>query len=88
MYSKSLLKEGSVSKAVEAYQQVLVIDPEFTDTELDGELRQVSAQQYDEPGLHIFGCRVCAVGACAGARAPGSPSAHGRMPPLRRAAPP
>jgi SpoVK/Ycf46/Vps4 family AAA+-type ATPase len=40
LYSKALLKEGSTQKAIEAYQKVLSIDPQFTDEELDKELRQ------------------------------------------------
>jgi transitional endoplasmic reticulum ATPase len=39
LYAKGLLKENSVAKAVETYQRVLSIDPNYFDEELDSQLR-------------------------------------------------
>lgn len=43
LLSKSLLKEGSIAKAVEVYQKVLRVHPEFSDKELDENLRMPNA---------------------------------------------
>ena len=40
LYAKALLKENSIAKAIEAYKMALEIDPEYTDDELDAQLRQ------------------------------------------------
>ena len=40
LYAKGLLKENSISQAVEAYKKVLSIDPTYFDEELDSQLRQ------------------------------------------------
>lgn len=40
LYSKGLLKENSISKAIEAYKKALAIDPKYFDEELDNQLRQ------------------------------------------------
>jgi len=45
LYAKGLLKENSISKAMEAYQQALAIDPNFFDEELDGQLRVRGGQE-------------------------------------------
>lgn len=39
LYAKALLKENSISKAVDIYGKVLSIDPNYRDEELDGQLR-------------------------------------------------
>lgn len=40
LYAKGLLKENSISKAIEAYQNALSIDPNYFDEDLDNQLRQ------------------------------------------------
>ncbi len=40
LYAKGLLKEHSISKAIEAYRKALEIDPKYVDDELDSQLRQ------------------------------------------------
>lgn len=40
LYAKGLLKENSISQAVEAYKKALAIDPTYFDEELDSQLRQ------------------------------------------------
>ena len=40
IYAKCLLKENSISKAIDAYKIALTIDPTFFDEELDSQLRQ------------------------------------------------
>lgn len=40
LYAKCLLKENSISKAIDAYKIALTIDPTFFDEELDSQLRQ------------------------------------------------
>jgi SpoVK/Ycf46/Vps4 family AAA+-type ATPase len=42
LYTKGLVKENDLHKAVEIYQRVLQIDPQYTNEELDSELRIVS----------------------------------------------
>jgi len=39
LYAKGLLKENSIAKAIETYQKVLALDPNFFDEELDNQLR-------------------------------------------------
>lgn len=39
LYTKSLVKENSISKAIEIYQQVLQVNPHFYDEELDNQLK-------------------------------------------------
>jgi SpoVK/Ycf46/Vps4 family AAA+-type ATPase len=45
MFIKCLVKENSVAQAIEIYQQLLVLNPEFRDEEIDAQLRIPS-----EPG--------------------------------------
>lgn len=40
LYSKALLRNEEVSQAIEIYQRVIDLDPNFSDDELDGNLRQ------------------------------------------------
>ncbi len=40
LYAKGLLKENSISKAIDAYKKALLIDPNYFDEELDKQLRQ------------------------------------------------
>ena len=40
LYAKGLLKENSISKAIDAYKRSLSIDPNYFDEELDRQLRQ------------------------------------------------
>lgn len=40
LYAKALLKENSFEEAVDAYQKALTIDPDYSDEELDNQLRQ------------------------------------------------
>lgn len=40
LYAKCLLKEHSITKAIEAYRKALEIDPKYVDDELDSQLRQ------------------------------------------------
>ena len=47
-YIKCLVKEGARSQAVELYQQVLALNPGFTDAELDASLR-VSPEAVSQP---------------------------------------
>lgn len=44
LYAKGLLKEHSVSKAIEAYKRALAIDPTYFDEELDSQLRKRGGQ--------------------------------------------
>jgi transitional endoplasmic reticulum ATPase len=39
LYAKGLLKENAIGKAMETYQKVLTIDPNYFDEELDSQLR-------------------------------------------------
>ena len=51
LYSKSLLKDGSIEEARDAYQQILRLDPQFSDAELDAEFRLTQSAQeggYDD----------------------------------------
>ncbi len=50
LYAKSLLRENSIAKAIEAYQKALTIDPNCFDDELDSQLRLrgTSADAEDE----------------------------------------
>lgn len=51
LYAKGLLKENVISKAIDAYKKVLAINPNYTDEELDNQLRQSEAiepQEQDE----------------------------------------
>ncbi|MDN3654873.1 AAA family ATPase [Ferruginibacter paludis] len=43
LYIKSLIKEGSMEQALNNYQQVLALNPGFTDEEIDSHLRMPSA---------------------------------------------
>ncbi len=40
LYAKGLLKENSISKAIDVYKKALAIDPNYFDEELDNQLRQ------------------------------------------------
>ncbi len=40
LYAKALLKENSISKAIDAYKKALTIDPNYFDEYLDNQLRQ------------------------------------------------
>ena len=46
LYAKALLREQSVSKALEIYQQALSLNPSFQDEELDNALRE-TPEQYE-----------------------------------------
>ena len=53
-YIKCLVKDNAMSQAVSLYQQLLVMNPGFTDEELDGLLRQTAQSQggdFDEEEL-------------------------------------
>jgi SpoVK/Ycf46/Vps4 family AAA+-type ATPase len=45
LYAKGLLKENSLSKAIEAYRKALAIDPGYFDEELDSQLRQKGSNE-------------------------------------------
>lgn len=49
LYAKGLLKENSLSKAMDAYQKALAIDPTYADEELDSHLRSRGA--YDNQDI-------------------------------------
>lgn len=53
LYAKGLLKEGSVSKAIETYKKVLALNPQFSDEELDNELRMKRSVEVDEPDEEV-----------------------------------
>jgi transitional endoplasmic reticulum ATPase len=48
LYAKGLLKENSISKAIEAYKRALAIDPTHFDEELDNQLRQRGTNEVAE----------------------------------------
>jgi SpoVK/Ycf46/Vps4 family AAA+-type ATPase len=48
LYAKGLLKENSISKAIEVYKKALAIDPTYVDEELDSQLRQRGSQEVVE----------------------------------------
>jgi SpoVK/Ycf46/Vps4 family AAA+-type ATPase len=48
LYAKGLLKENSISKAIEAYKKALAIDPGYFDEELDSQLRQKGSNEIAE----------------------------------------
>lgn len=48
LYAKGLLKENSTSKAIEAYQKALAINPEYFDEELDNQLRLRGSNESNE----------------------------------------
>lgn len=48
LYAKALLRENAIAKALEAYQKALVLNPEFTDDELDSQLRLKGGSQLFE----------------------------------------
>ena len=53
LYAKALLKEDELAKALEIYQKVLAIDPQYYDEELDSALRlrattEVPKEEEDE----------------------------------------
>ena len=48
LYAKGLLKEHSMSKAIDAYQKALAIDPNYFDEELDNQLRLPGSNEEDE----------------------------------------
>lgn len=39
LYAKALIKENAIQDAIQVYQDLLLIDPEFSDDELDAQLR-------------------------------------------------
>ncbi len=49
LYAKGLLNEKSVDKAIEVYQKVLSIKPDFKDEELDSHLRVAEQTEENEP---------------------------------------
>ncbi len=51
LYAKALLKENSISKARDIYSKVLSIDPNYTDDELDSQLRMRGADNIPEQAL-------------------------------------
>ena len=48
LYAKGLLKENSLSRAIEAYQKALAIDSNYFDEELDNQLRLKGSNEEDE----------------------------------------
>lgn len=48
LYAKGLLRENSIAKAVETYQKVLSIDPNYFDEELDSQLRIKGGNEIQE----------------------------------------
>ncbi len=48
LYSKGLLKENSIAKAIEMYKKALELDPEFFDEELDNQLRLRGAENEED----------------------------------------
>ena len=48
LYAKGLLKENSISKAIEAYKKALAIDSDYFDEELDSQLRQRGSNEIQE----------------------------------------
>lgn len=48
LYAKGLLKEHSITKAIEAYKNALAIDPKYFDEELDSQLRQKGSNDVSE----------------------------------------
>ncbi len=53
LYAKGLLKEHSITKAIEAYQKALAIDPKYFDEELDSQLRQKGSKEVTETDEEI-----------------------------------
>ncbi|CAD0006997.1 AAA family ATPase [Flavobacterium chungangense] len=53
LYAKGLLKENSISKAVETYKRALAIDPKFFDEELDNQLRLKGSNEVIESDEEI-----------------------------------
>lgn len=53
LYAKGLLKEHSITKAIEAYKKALAIDPKYFDEELDNQLRQKGTIEVSEPEEEI-----------------------------------
>ena len=51
LYAKALLKENSIGKARDIYSKVLSIDPNYTDDELDSQLRMRGADNVQEQAL-------------------------------------
>jgi transitional endoplasmic reticulum ATPase len=51
LYAKALMKEDSISKARDIYGKVLSIDPNYTDDELDSQLRMKGSDNFQEQGL-------------------------------------
>lgn len=51
LYTRALLKENEISQAIEAYQRVLAIIPNFEDDELDAQLRVKGAPQEEAEEL-------------------------------------
>ncbi len=45
LYARGLLKENEISKAIDAYQKALAIDPGYVDEELDSQLRVRGARE-------------------------------------------
>jgi SpoVK/Ycf46/Vps4 family AAA+-type ATPase len=48
LYAKGLLKENSISKAIDAYKKALAIDPNYFDEDLDNQLRQRGSNEVTE----------------------------------------
>ena len=51
LYAKALMKENSISKARDIYSKVLSIDPNYTDDELDSQLRVRGTDNVHEQGM-------------------------------------
>ncbi len=49
LHAKALLRENAVGKAVLAYQRALILDPNFFDEELDGQLRLKNSPEPEDP---------------------------------------
>lgn len=58
LYCRTLIKENALAQAVECYQRVLRILPNFTDDELDGTLRMgvnaLPADDFDDEDTEVF----------------------------------
>lgn len=51
LFIKSLIKENSISQAIDLYQQLLASDPGFTDEEIDSHLRLTSSSAMNDNDL-------------------------------------
>ena len=51
LHTRALLRENSIAAAVEVYQKILAINPNFTDEELDGQLKVNTQNTYENDDL-------------------------------------